>query len=190
MPVRLFTTRRFGDARGWFAETYNVRRFAAAGLDIQFVQDNQSSSKAAMTLRGIHFQKPPHAQAKLVRCLRGRIFDIAVDLRPQSPTFRAWIGVELSAEGGEQLFVPAGFGHAYLTLEPDCEVAYKVDEYYEPASESGIRWDDPQLAIAWPLDGRAPILSDKDSALPPLEGSVLDFPNDGAPFGDLVPHAL
>jgi dTDP-4-dehydrorhamnose 3,5-epimerase len=143
-----------------------------------------------MTLRGIHFQRPPCAQAKLVRCLRGRIFDVAVDLRPQSPTFRAWVGEELTAEGGEQLYIPAGFGHAFLTLEPNCEVAYKVDGPYAPQSEAGIRWDDASIAAAWPLDGRGPVLSDKDATWPELDPAALNFPYDGQPLGMIVPLTI
>ena len=189
MSVRLVTTPRFGDARGWFSEIYNARRFADAGITAEFVQDNHSLSRPRRTLRGIHFQRPPYAQAKLVRCLRGRIFDVAVDLRRGSPTFARSVGVELSATGGEQLFVPAGFGHAFLTLEDDCEVAYKVDAYYAPESDGGIAWNDDALGIEWPLVGGDPILSDKDAALPSLAFADFDFPYDGCPL-QLSPMAL
>lgn len=186
MSVRLIRTRRFGDARGWFSETYNGDRFAAAGIKTNFVQDNHSWSAQIGTLRGIHFQRAPHAQAKLVRCLRGRIFDVAVDLRRSSPSFSHWVAAELSAAEGDQLYIPTGFGHAFLTLTPDCEVAYKVDGYYAHAADGGILWSDPSLAIDWPLRSVAPVLSDKDAALRTLaEASGLDFPYDGCPLGPL-----
>jgi dTDP-4-dehydrorhamnose 3,5-epimerase len=182
MPVIRITPRRFQDARGWFSETWQRDRYAAAGIDVDFVQDNHSYSRPMGTLRGIHFQAPPFAQAKLVRCLRGRIWDVAVDLRAGSPTYGRSVAAELTAGRGEQLFVPAGFGHAFLTLEPDTEVAYKVDAFYDPASDGGIAWDDPDLAIAWPLPGAAPELSDKDARLPRLEDFVSPFAYDGRPL--------
>lgn len=182
MPVRLIATKRFEDARGWFAETWSQRNFQAAGVDVDFVQDNHSCSRHAGTIRGLHFQSAPFAQAKLVRCLKGRIFDVAVDIRRDSPTFRQWVGAELSAENGAQLFVPRGFAHGFLTLEPDTEVAYKVDAFYDAASDGGIRWDDPTLAIDWPLQGLAPVLSDKDAGLPPIEQAQFDFSYDGRPL--------
>lgn len=182
MPVLQITPQRFNDARGWFTETWNEDRFRKLGVKGQFCQDNQSASVKAGTIRGIHFQRTPHAQAKLVRCVKGRIFDVAVDLRRESPTFKKWVGVELSAERGNQLFVPAGFGHAFLTLEDDCHVAYKVDAYYAPQADGGIRWDDPELAINWPMGDAAPILSEKDASLPFLSDSEFDFPYDGHPL--------
>ena len=182
MPVAHIILQRFADARGWFAETWQEERFQKLGVDARFCQDNQSASAKAGTLRGIHFQRPPYAQAKLVRCLRGRIFDVAVDLRRESPTFKHWVGVELSADQGNQLFVPAGFGHAFLTLEDDCHVAYKVDAYYAPSADGGIRWNDPELAIKWPMTGSDPVLSDKDAALPILADGDFDFPYDGNPL--------
>jgi dTDP-4-dehydrorhamnose 3,5-epimerase len=182
MPVIRITPKRFQDARGWFSETWQRDRYAAAGIDVDFVQDNHSYSRPAGTLRGIHFQAPPYAQAKLVRCLRGRIWDVAVDLRQGSPTYGQSVAAELTAERGEQLFVPAGFGHGFLTLEPDTEVAYKVDAFYDPASDGGIAWDDPDLAIAWPLPGAAPELSDKDARLPHLKDFVSPFAYDGRPL--------
>jgi dTDP-4-dehydrorhamnose 3,5-epimerase len=185
-PIHI-VPQRFTDARGWFTETWNEQRFQTLGVKNRFCQDNQSVSLQAGTIRGIHFQRVPHAQAKLVRCLKGRIFDIAVDLRRASPTFKKWIGVELSAERGNQLFVPTGFGHAFVTLEDDSHVAYKVDAYYAPQADGGIRWDDPELAINWPMAGTAPILSDKDAHLPFLAGSDFDFPYDGNP---LVPLSI
>lgn len=185
-PVFLHTPKRFGDDRGWFEESFNARRFSKNGIDRPFVQDNQSYSAQLHTLRGIHFQAPPHAQDKLVRCVRGRIFDLAVDLRNGSPTYGEWVGAELSAANGAQLFVPVGFGHAFLTLEPDCEVLYKVTDYYDAPSDGGIAWDDPQVAVAWPeLDGATPTLSDKDRALPTLAEFSSPFDYDGRPLQSL-----
>ena len=153
------------DARGFFSETWNAEPWRARGLDIQWCQDNHSLSRQAGVLRGLHYQSPPMAQAKLVRCTRGRIWDVAVDARRGGPSFGKWFGVELSAESGLQLFVPRGFLHGFLTLEPDCEVQYKVDNPYAPESDGGVRWDDPGLAIDWPLS-TPPILSEKDAAAP------------------------
>lgn len=182
MPVVHIIPQRFADARGWFTETWNEDRFQKLGVKAKFCQDNQSVSLKAGTIRGLHFQREPQAQAKLVRCLKGRIFDVAVDLRVDSPTFKAWVGVELSAERGNQLYVPGGFGHGFLTLEDDCQVAYKVDEYYTPEADGGIRWDDQELAINWPMIGTAPILSDKDAGLPYLADSDFSFTYDGNPL--------
>ena len=185
MPVVHIKPQRFADARGWFTETWHEERFQKLGVNARFCQDNQSASSKPGTLRGLHFQRTPHAQAKLVRCLQGRIFDVAVDLRRESPTFKIWVGVELSAHRGNQLFVPAGFGHAFMTLEDDCHVAYKVDAYYAPSADGGIRWDDPELAIEWPIIVSDPILSDKDAALPLLADGDFDFPYDGNPLVSL-----
>jgi dTDP-4-dehydrorhamnose 3,5-epimerase len=167
----LVRPRRFADARGYFVETYNEKTFAAAGISAAFVQDNQSVSVKPGTVRALHFQLPPASQAKLVRVVRGSIFDVAVDLRVGSPTFGRWISERLTAEGGEQLFVPRGFAHGLCTLEPDTEVAYKVDALYAPASDSGIIWNDPTLAINWPVRPDVAILSDKDAKL----GHFADF---------------
>lgn len=186
--IVLVETRRFGDSRGWFSETYAEARYAALGIDLRFVQDNQSYSAFAGTLRGIHFQTPPHAQAKLVRCPRGRIIDYAVDLRKGSPTFGKHAFAELSAENGRQLFVPVGFGHAFVTLEPDTEVAYKVSDVYAAACDGGIAWDDPALGIDWPLPASGAVLSDKDKVLPRLADFDSPFVYDGVPMaatGDL-----
>lgn len=182
MPVIRINPKRFQDARGWFSETWQRDRYVAAGIGVDFVQDNHSYSRPAGTLRGIHFQTPNFAQAKLVRCLRGRIWDVAVDLRAGSPTYARWVAAELTAERGEQLFVPAGFGHAFLTLEPDTEVAYKVDAFYAPECDGGLAWDDPDLAIDWPLPAAAPELSDKDARLPRLQDFVSPFAYDGRPL--------
>ena len=173
--VIMLTPRRFGDGRGWFAETYSTRSFAPALGDIVFVQDNQAFSAARGTLRGLHFQRPPQAQAKLVRVLRGSIFDVTVDLRAGSPTYGRWVGVALTAERGEQLFVPHGFAHGYCTLEPDTEVAYKVDGFYAPDCDAGLAWDDPTLAIAWPISPHEAILSDKDRTLPAFKDFASPF---------------
>lgn len=158
---------RFGDARGWFAETWNAEKMAGAGLGMDFVQDNHSFSATPYTLRGLHYQSPPHAQDKLVRCSRGVIFDVAVDIRRDSPHYGRWAGVELSAENGRQLLVPKGFLHAFLTLTPNCEVQYKSTDFYAPDCDGAIRWDDPDIGIDWPLPpGVEPVLSDKDGVAP------------------------
>lgn len=166
--VVLYTPVRHGDARGWFAETFNRALIEPYFGSLDWVQDNQSRSEAAGTLRGLHFQAPPHAQDKLIRCLKGSILDVAVDIRHGSPTFGNYVSVVLSAETGAQLFVPKGFAHGFLTIEEGCEVAYKVTAYYNAGADLGVRWDDPELAIDWRLDGRTPILSGKDAGLPLL----------------------
>ena len=182
MSAIIITPKRFADARGWFSETWNSARYAELGITASFIQDNHSYSAPAGTLRGLHFQREPHAQAKLVRCVRGRIFDVAVDVRAASPTYRQWVGVELSAEDGNQLFVPAGYAHGFMTLQADCEVVYKVNSYYAPESDGGIAWDDPDLGIDWPRIGMAPVLSEKDAALRPLSEQSLTFAYDGNPL--------
>lgn len=182
MALTVFSPRRFLDARGWFSETYNAERLAEFGIMSDFCQDNHSMSRSRGTLRGLHFQSPSHAQAKLARCIRGRIFDVVVDIRQASPTFGEWIGVELSAENGKQLFIPVGFAHGFLTLEPDCEVIYKVNAFYDPDCEGGIAWDDPEIAITWPALGCEPILSEKDACLPKFSEFSLDFPYNGCPL--------
>lgn len=185
MSPLLLAPRRFEDSRGWFSETWNASRAAAAGVDAAFCQDNQSLSREAGTLRGLHFQTPPSAQAKLVRCLRGRILDVAVDIRRASPTFGKWVSVELSGDNGLQLFIPRGYAHGFLTLEDGCEIAYKVDNFYSAADDGGIAWNDPAIGIVWGLGGKMPLLSEKDAALPKLEALQVEFPYDGAPFGEL-----
>ena len=185
-PVRLIKPKRFGDERGWFTEFYSARRFAEDGIAATFVQDNHSLSRPAGTLRGLHFQTPPHAQAKLARCIAGRIYDVAVDVRKGSPTYGRHVGAELSAENGWQLLIPVGFAHGFVTLEPDCEVTYKVSDYYAPECDGGIRWDDPAIGIAWPLPpGVEPVLSGKDVKLPPLAGFDSPFGYDGHPLEPL-----
>lgn len=180
--VKLVKPKRFGDDRGWFMETHSAKLMAAAGIDVAFVQDNHSFSRDIGTIRGVHFQRPPHAQAKLVRCVRGRIMDYAVDLRAGSPTYGGHVALELSADNGAQLFVPAGFGHAFVTLEPDTEVVYKVSDVYAPECDGGIAWNDPRLAINWPLPASGPILSAKDMALPTLDAFDSPFVYDGHPL--------
>jgi dTDP-4-dehydrorhamnose 3,5-epimerase len=173
-PV-LVRPRRFGDARGYFMETYNHDVFAAAGIAAVFVQDNQSLSARPGTVRGLHYQTAPAEQAKLVRVLKGAVFDVAVDLRRGSPHYGRWCAARLSAEGAEQLFVPRGFAHGFCTLEPDTEVAYKVDGPYAPECEGGLSWADPVLAIDWPVTGAQAQLSGKDAELPGFAGFVSPF---------------
>jgi dTDP-4-dehydrorhamnose 3,5-epimerase len=166
--VILVTPDRHGDDRGYFSETFRANTYEAAGIAGPFVQDNHAWSADAGVLRGLHFQAPPKAQAKLIRCTRGAILDVAVDLRRSSPTFGQHVSAELSAENGQQLFVPEGFAHGYLTLTPDCVVVYKMTEYYAPETEGGLAWDDPDLEIDWPLKDARPTLSPKDAKLPGL----------------------
>ena len=165
--VSLLLSRRFSDHRGFFAETYSQRVCAKLGIDVWFVQDNHSLSAAVGTLRGLHFQGPPYAQAKLVRCGRGAIFDVAVDIRRGSPTYGEWVGYTLSAENGAQLYIPIGFAHGFVTLEPNSEIIYKCSDYYAPETEGSLRWDDPDIGIEWLLTG-VPILSGKDATAPSL----------------------
>ena len=182
MSVKLIKPRRFGDDRGWFTETFNQARYAEMGIGCIFVQDNHSMSRDAGVLRGLHWQAPPFAQDKLVRCVRGRIWDVAVDVRRGSPTFGEWVAAELSAENGHQLFVPAGFAHGFVTLEPDTEVEYKVSALYAPGAEGGVIWNDSALALPWPLAGMKPILSPKDELLPALDEAGSPFEYDGQPL--------
>lgn len=167
--VLLVIPKRFGDSRGYFCETWNKEAMVRHGLTFDFVQDNQSLSAAQGTVRGLHFQAPPHAQDKLVRCGRGRLFDVAVDIRKGSPDFGCWVGVELSAENGHQLLVPKGFLHGFVTLEPDTEILYKCTDYYAQESDGAIRFDDPDIGIAWPISTAAAVLSEKDAAAPLLK---------------------
>jgi dTDP-4-dehydrorhamnose 3,5-epimerase len=181
--VRVIVPARHGDHRGFFSETWNRPRLAAAGIDLDFVQDNQSLSATRGTLRGLHFQSPPHAQDKLVRCGRGRLWDVAVDIRRGSPTFGRWHGEELSAANGRQLLVPKGFLHGFVTLEPDTEILYKCTDVYAPACDGAVRWDDPDLAIAWPAEAfpdGAPVLSAKDAAAPLMRDFASPFTWDPA----------
>ena len=167
--VLVLTPRRFGDARGFFSELWNARTLTEHGIDITFVQDNHSLSAEGGTVRGLHFQAPPHAQAKLVRCGRGRLFDVAVDIRRGSPTFGRWTGAELSFENGRQLLIPEGFAHGFMTLERDTEIIYKCSDRYAPETEGAVIWNDPDIAIDWPEADIMPTLSDKDAVAPQLD---------------------
>ena len=165
--LMVLTPKRFGDARGFFSESWNARVMAEAGLDYRFVQDNHSLSAAVGTLRGLHCQVNPHAQAKLVRCGRGCLFDVAVDARRGSPTYGQWYGIELSFENGVQLMIPAGFLHGFVTRAPDTEIVYKCTEFYAPDADRSVRYDDdPELGIDWDLGDATPILSQKDAEAP------------------------
>ena len=164
----MFEPRCFEDSRGFFFESYNERALREHGITTLFVQDNHSYSSRRGTIRGLHFQREPHAQTKLVRVTRGAVIDYAVDIRPDSPTFRRYVGVELSAANRRQLLIPAGFANGFCTLANDTEVLYKVTAPYAPEHDRGIAWDDPDIAVAWPLDGIRPTLSDKDTRHPRL----------------------
>ena len=172
--LTLIAPNRHGDHRGFFAETYSLRRYSELGIDVEFIQDNHSLSNDISTLRGLHFQAPPHAQAKLVRCGRGAIFDVAVDIRRGSPTYGQWEGYELTAKNGHQLFVPVGFAHGFITLEADSEIVYKCSDYYTPESEGTVFWNDPVIGIEWPT-ATDPILSVKDANAPLLSDSESPF---------------
>ena len=163
--VVILTPKRFGDNRGFFGESWNRKRMAENGFDIDFMQDNHSLSRDAGTVRGLHFQSPPHAQGKLVRCGRGSLFDVAVDIRKGSPTYGQWVGEELSFENGKQLWIPAGFLHGFVTREPDTEIVYKCTDYYAPECDGAVHWD--SCGIDWGYDG-TPVLSEKDEVAPTL----------------------
>jgi dTDP-4-dehydrorhamnose 3,5-epimerase len=181
--IKLFVPKRHVDGRGWFCETWNCERYATHGVDVDFVQDNHSFSRYRGVLRGFHFQRPPLAQGKLVRVPRGRVLDVVVDIRSGSPTFGKSVAIQLSADEGQQLWVPPGFAHAFLTLSDNVDVVYKVTAPHSPDREAGIRWDDPALCIAWPLEpGRSPMLSSKDAALPLLH--ELDDLDELFPYGE------
>ena len=167
MDTVLIVPKRFKDTRGFFSELYRKDKYLESGVDVEFVQDNHSISQLVGTLRGLHFQSPPNAQAKLVRCGRGAIFDVAVDIRNGSPYFGKWIGHELTAENGAQLFVPVGFAHGFVTLEPESEIIYKCSDYFAPESEGSVVWNDPNIGIDWPITGE-PNLSAKDLKAPML----------------------
>jgi dTDP-4-dehydrorhamnose 3,5-epimerase len=164
--VKLIRPKRFGDARGFFSEVYSRPALAAAGITLEFVQDNHSRSAKVGTVRGLHFQTAPFAQDKLVRVTKGRILDVAVDLRRASPTYGRHVSAELSADNWTQILVPVGFAHGFCTLEPDTEVIYKVSQVYAPAHDGGVLWNDPDLGIAWPVATADAVLSDKDVKLP------------------------
>ena len=180
--VTLLRAPCFDDARGWFSQTWSAARQASQGLAATFVQDNQSFSVAAGTVRGIHFQIAPQAQAKLVRCVRGAVMDCVVDLRRGSPTYGRHLAVQLTAMDRDQLFIPIGFGHGFVTLEAETEVAYKVSAPYAPDCERGLRWDDPALGVAWPLPSSGAVMSERDAVWPTLAELAPPFENDGRPF--------
>ncbi len=163
----------FGDNRGWFMETYSEPKMKEIGIDAVFVQDNQSYSSQKGTLRGLHFQKNPMAQAKLIRCTRGAIMDVAVDIRKGSPTYKKWISVELSADNKKMLYIPQGFAHGFVTLTDDVEVQYKVDNLYSKECDRSVKFDDPSIGVAWNIDN--PVLSQKDISAPLLDESDADF---------------
>ncbi len=169
---KFIAARRHADHRGFFEETYNRRNFSKMGIDIEFVQDNRSLSREMGTLRGLHFQSPPNAQGKLVRCGRGAIFDVALDIRRGSPTYGKWQGYELTAENGHQIYVPVGFAHGFITLEPNSEILYKCSDYYAPETEGTVRWD--SCEIDWPISQNL-ILSDKDRNAPGLDDFKSSF---------------
>ncbi|HET7755161.1 MAG TPA: dTDP-4-dehydrorhamnose 3,5-epimerase [Anaeromyxobacteraceae bacterium] len=171
--VLILEPRVFADDRGFFFESYSERELRdVVGADVPFLQDNHSRSRRGV-LRGLHYQRAPHAQGKLVRVVAGAVFDVAVDLRRSSPTFGRWVAVELSAENRRQMWIPPGLAHGFLTLSETADVLYKATTYYAPEAEGCIRWDDPELAIAWPDVGAPPVLSPKDAAAPPLSRAVL-----------------
>ena len=171
--VLIIEPKVFGDYRGWFTETYSKEKFRELGIDIDFIQDNHSLSAQKGTLRGLHFQLNPKAQTKLVRCTKGKILDVAVDIREGSPTYKKWVAVELSEENKKQLLVPKGFAHGFITLTENVEVQYKVDEYYSPENDRSIRFDDPEIGVDWGIEN--PILSDKDLNAPMLSESDANF---------------
>lgn len=175
--VLMLTPARFGDERGFFSETWNKARLAEHGIEMEFVQDNHSLSTRVGSVRGLHFQAPPHAQDKLVRCGRGALFDVAVDIRKGSPTYGHWFGVELSAENGRQLLVPKGFLHGFVTRAPDTEICYKCTDYYAPDCDGAVRWD--SCGIDWGIDGD-PVLSAKDATAPALAEFDSPFVWEGA----------
>lgn len=169
--VKLITPRRFGDHRGFFSESYSAKALAEHGIDTVFVQDNHSLSMTVGTIRGLHFQNPPHAQDKLVRCGKGCLFDVAVDIRKGSPTYGQWFGAELSFENGRQLLIPKGFAHGFVTRLPETEIIYKCSDYYHPETEGALIWNDPDIGIDWGLGDLEPVLSSKDA----VAGRIADF---------------
>lgn len=177
--VKVLTPKRFGDDRGFFSETWNRKTLSDMGLHYDWCQDNHSLSAKTGTIRGLHFQAPPHAQDKLVRCGKGRLFDVAVDIRKGSPTYGQWVGEELSFENGKQLLVPAGFLHGFVTKEPNTEIIYKCSDYYAPECDGAVRFDCPDIGIDWNLEGIEPILSAKDAAAPFLKDFDSPFVYEG-----------
>jgi dTDP-4-dehydrorhamnose 3,5-epimerase len=170
--VKIIRTKKFEDRRGFFSETYNDKAYAEAGIDLDFVQDNHSLSRASGTIRGLHYQGHPFAQDKLIRVVSGRIFDVAVDIRRASRTFGKWVGAEISADKWNQVLIPVGFAHGFCTLEPDTEVIYKVTNYYSQQHDFGIRWNDPDLKVGWPVPEHQAHLSEKDRQLPFFQNVV------------------
>jgi dTDP-4-dehydrorhamnose 3,5-epimerase len=173
--VKVIVAKKHGDARGFFSETYTRRALAAGGIDLEFVQDNHAFSAAKGTVRGLHFQTPPFAQAKLVRVVRGAILDVAVDIRAGSPTYGKHVAAEISAGAWNQIFIPEGFAHGLLTLMPDTEVLYKVSQYYSAAHDKGLLWNDPALAIDWSISASDALLSEKDKTQPRLADLPASF---------------
>lgn len=182
MALTLLSTKFFSDQRGWFSETFHADRFTKLVGEEKWIQDNQSFSRDVGTLRGLHFQLPPHPQAKLVRCLAGALFDVSVDIRQGSPTYGQWLGVELSAENGKQLYIPEGFAHGFITLVPDTMIFYKVTDYYAPDCDCGLAWDDRDIGIDWPLPAGLPVLSAKDEKQPSLKEFRSPFAYYGRPL--------
>lgn len=178
--VMIITPARHGDHRGFFSESWNAQAMHNAGLDIAFVQDNHSFSAAAGTVRGLHFQSPPHAQGKLVRCGRGALFDVAVDIRVGSPTYGQWVGEELSFENGRQLWIPAGFLHGFVTRAPDTEITYKCTDHYAPDCDGAVRFDDADIGIDWGISSAEAVLSPKDAAAPLLKDFKSPFTYEAA----------
>jgi dTDP-4-dehydrorhamnose 3,5-epimerase len=183
---RIISLRRHIDERGWFSEIFREKRLREIGISVHFIQDNLSISTRAGTLRGLHFQRPPAAQAKLVTVLRGRILDVAVDVRAGSPTFGKHVSAEISAETGRQLYVPAGFAHGFVALENDVIVMYKVSSYYSATHDGGIRFSDPDIGFPWPFEDEAMLLSERDRRLPLLRELASPFAYDGHPLGPLT----
>jgi dTDP-4-dehydrorhamnose 3,5-epimerase len=167
--------KRFGDNRGYFCEVFKDDWFRSNVADVTFVQDNESLSATVGTVRGLHFQLDPYAQGKLVRCIAGKIFDVAVDIRKASATYGKWVGIELSAENGNQLWIPAGFAHGFATLAPSSVISYKVTSRYDAASDRGLLWNDPDIGIEWPVASDGAVLSDKDKAQPRLADLPASF---------------
>ena len=177
--------KQFADPRGWFSEVFREQWLEELGISCRFVQDNQSNSSRTRTLRGFHFQRPPAAQAKLVTVVRGRVLDVAVDIRRNSPTFGKYVSIELSAKSGHQLYIPVGFAHGFISLDDDVLVTYKASNYYSPSYDAGIIWNDPSIAFPWPFAEADIIKSDRDQRLPLLKDLESPFPYDGHPLEEL-----
>lgn len=173
--VLVITPKRFGDDRGFFSESWNKERLVENGVELEFVQDNHSLSRQLGTVRGLHYQTPPHAQAKLVRCGRGALLDVAVDIRKGSPTYAQWMAIELNEDNGKQLLVPEGFAHGFVTLRPDTEIVYKCTDYYAPDCDRAIAFDDPDIGVDWGITRDTAVLSDKDAEAPKLSDADTPF---------------